>query len=515
MPPLRPARAPVARAARALVVAVVVGALAVATAQGSPWAGTWRGAIDPGPRELALTLHLADGPDGLRGTLDVPAQDAHDLPLDVTLLDTDTIRFVAPDLPAAPTFTARRRDGVLEGDLRQGTARLPFRLERTPAADADPAPPFAPGVAGPAAGQAAAPATPRAYAELEVVVPGPAGPLTGALTVPRGLGPHPVAVLLSTVGPQDRDGTLDGTPVLRTLADALTRDGVATLRLDDRGVGGSAGTYAEAGLDGLTADALAVLAWLPRRSDVAADHVALVGHGWGGIVAARATLAARAPARRADLAGDAAPNLAPVVPAATVLLATPAVDGRTALLDRGRPPLGDGTAPGATAAYAAYLRDLHAAFTAGDGAAATLVARAYATARLEARPAGTLPASEAERDRIVAAVVRDATAATARDVLLADPAATLEALPGPALGVYLAQDARVPADRNGAALRAAWRPPAGDAPQGVRTVVVLAGIDHTLRAGDGRGAPDDGGGTAAERVVREVTGFLATHAFPR
>jgi alpha/beta superfamily hydrolase len=478
---------------------------------------------------VALVVRLDVGPDGPSGTLDVPLQRARDVPLDVVLLDADTVRFTAPDLPAAPTFTGRRTGDVLEGDLVQGAARLPFRLERAPT-DGGATAPGDRAAAGDASGLAlpgaAAGVTPRPYAETEVAVAGPAGPLAGTLTLPRGLGPHPVALLLSTSGAQDRDGRVAGHPTVRTLADALTRAGIATLRFDDRGVGGSAGTYADAGLDGLTADALAALAWIPRRSDLAADRVAVVGHGLGGIVAARATLAAHAPARRLDLV--AGPVADPVVPSATVLLAAPAADGLAVAIDRARAarPTADG--PSADA-EATYLRQLHAAFEAGDAARATALARAWATRRLQARPAAEIPTSEADRDRIVAADVRDATAATARDALLAEPADVLAALPGPALGVYGGRDVQVVAASNAAALRAAWasppdavrapdRPP--DRPTGVphdRDVVVLAGVTHALRSTGGSAARPDGAGedAVAPGVGEAVTAFLAAHLFGR
>ena len=123
-------------------------------------------------------------------------------------------------------------------------------------------------------------------AALEVVVAGPAGPLAGTLTLPDGKGPFPAVVTLTGSGAHFRDG--NRTPEhpyrpFRQIADALARCGVATLRLDDRGVGGSAGDAAAATAEDTAADARAAIAFLRARPDIA--RVGLVGHSYGGVIA--------------------------------------------------------------------------------------------------------------------------------------------------------------------------------------------------------------------------------------
>ena len=123
-------------------------------------------------------------------------------------------------------------------------------------------------------------------AALEVTVPGPAGPLSGTLTLPEGRGPFPAVVTLTGSGAHFRDG--NRTPdhpyrPFRHIADALAGCGVATLRLDDRGVGGSAGDAGAATSEDTAADARAALAFLRARPDI--RSVGLVGHSYGGIIA--------------------------------------------------------------------------------------------------------------------------------------------------------------------------------------------------------------------------------------
>jgi len=57
--------------------------------------------------------------------------------------------------------------------------------------------------------------------------------------VPRGAGPFPAVILITGSGLQDRNETLLGHQLFLVLADYLTRRGIAVLRADDRGIGGT------------------------------------------------------------------------------------------------------------------------------------------------------------------------------------------------------------------------------------------------------------------------------------
>jgi pimeloyl-ACP methyl ester carboxylesterase len=103
--------------------------------------------------------------------------------------------------------------------------------------------------------------------------------------VPRGKGPFPAALLLSGSGPQDRDETIFGHKPFLVIADQLTRHGIAVLRVDDRGVGGSSGSTFNATLDDNVADALACLAFLQERKEIDARRIGIIGHSEGGYVA--------------------------------------------------------------------------------------------------------------------------------------------------------------------------------------------------------------------------------------
>ncbi|MDB4906708.1 MAG: hypothetical protein JWO05_1492 [Gemmatimonadetes bacterium] len=134
------------------------------------------------------------------------------------------------------------------------------------------------------------------YTSEEVVVTTPGGlHLSGTLTLPRvkaGV-KVPAVLTLTGSGPEDRDeyiATVSGYRPFRTLADSLGRRGIAVLRLDDRGVGGSDAGPASFTTEDFAADAVAALEWLRHRPEVDARRLALLGHSEGGMTAPLAVL---------------------------------------------------------------------------------------------------------------------------------------------------------------------------------------------------------------------------------
>jgi hypothetical protein len=99
--------------------------------------------------------------------------------------------------------------------------------------------------------------------------------LSGTLTLPRTAGKHPAVLLITGTGEQDRDETLSGHKPFLVIADHLTRAGIAVLRVDDRGVGGSGGSTAKTGFDGKVEDVLAGLSWLSSQTPIDADRIGL------------------------------------------------------------------------------------------------------------------------------------------------------------------------------------------------------------------------------------------------
>jgi pimeloyl-ACP methyl ester carboxylesterase len=69
------------------------------------------------------------------------------------------------------------------------------------------------------------------------------------------------------------------------IADYLTRRGIAVLRVDDRGIGGSTGDVAHATTADFAGDTLAGVAYLKTRKEIDPKRIGLIGHSEGGVIA--------------------------------------------------------------------------------------------------------------------------------------------------------------------------------------------------------------------------------------
>lgn len=159
------------------------------------------------------------------------------------------------------------------------------------------------------------------YTAENVSVPTPMGhALAGTLTLPKGQGPWPVVITITGSGSQDRDEELalvKGFRPFRQIADTLGRMGIAVLRMDDRGFGGSGGDAATATSADFAQDIRAGVAYARSRRELDGRRVFLLGHSEGGLIALM--VAADDPALRG-----------------IVLMAGPAQTGRTIITFQNR-----------------------------------------------------------------------------------------------------------------------------------------------------------------------------------
>ncbi|UCC24112.1 MAG: alpha/beta fold hydrolase [Gemmatimonadales bacterium] len=269
----------------ALVAAASWPASGAAQAEAERWAGDWRGTLQAGPQELPIIFHIAAGDEGLTATMDSPAQGAYGIPMDGvdTAGDSLTLTLSAAQ---ARYDGVMQEDGSIHGTWTQGPASLPLNLDRAdPGTEVEGSDPSA--VIPDPATRPQTPHPPFPYRAEEVEVPHleEEFSLAGTLTLPEGEGPFPGAVLVSGSGPQDRDETLLGHKPFAVLADHLTRAGIAVLRYDDRGVGGSGGDFGSATSVEFASDAESAVAWMEAHPEVAPEKVGIVGHSEGGLIA--------------------------------------------------------------------------------------------------------------------------------------------------------------------------------------------------------------------------------------
>ncbi len=239
-------------------------------------AGQWQGKIVLPGAALEIIVALTQQDDAWTGAIDVPAQGAAGIPLHDITVDGNAIHFEMLDGAQLATFDGQvQPDGSISGAFSQMGVAGSFELARP---------------------QEPAAAEPLPYLEEDVTFQNEDVTLAGTLTLPQGDGPFPAVILLSGSGQQDRDESLPTVPdykPFREIADTLTRQGIAVLRYDDRGVGGSTGDPASATSADFADDAEAALRYLQGRDDIDGEQVGMLGHSEGGMLAAM--VAARNP----------------------------------------------------------------------------------------------------------------------------------------------------------------------------------------------------------------------------
>jgi fermentation-respiration switch protein FrsA (DUF1100 family) len=169
-------------------------------------------------------------------------------------------------------------EGKFEGDSiagtwNQGGSSFPLTLKRSgeiepPKRPQEPKPPFP-------------------YIEEDVSYENKEASLTiaGTFTYPGSGESFPAVILITGSGPQNRNEELLGHKPFFVLADHLTRNGIAVLRFDDRGIGKSTGEFSSATTKDFASDVIAGIEYLKSRKEVNKDKIGLIGHSEGGLIA--------------------------------------------------------------------------------------------------------------------------------------------------------------------------------------------------------------------------------------
>lgn len=439
--------APLTRWAVALVVAAVaMGLLLVHAASAQEITGAWHGSLKvPSGQSLRIGLEVSRTPDGtLAGALLSPDQTPNPIPLGAIRMAEGKFSFEVPAVGAAYEGTWDAARQAWTGQLKQSGLDMPLDFEKGP-------PPKQAAASAPPRPQT--PRPPFPYRSLEVAfdsVPGVR--LAGTLTLPKGAGPFPAAVLITGSGPQDRDETILGHKPFLVLADYLTRRGIAVLRVDDRGVGASTGSRASATTADFAKDTESAVRFLRTRRDIDPSRIGLIGHSEGGIIA---PMVAQNDPRIAFL----------------VLMAGSAVPGAEALnAQREAIERLAGAPPEAIAKNEALIQRIS---TAASGATSLQ----EAVARVE-KAVPELPPDKAK------AAAEQIASPWWRFFLAYDPRPALEKLRIPVLALNGSKDSQVVAAQNVPAMRAALK----DDPKA--SVMELPGLNHLFQDA-GTGAPTE------------------------
>jgi pimeloyl-ACP methyl ester carboxylesterase len=249
-------------------------ALAVAAQTPTPGVdGIWLATLVVNGNNIRLVLKVEKSATGYTAKFDSPDQGATDLPIDSIVLDGNKLTFAAAKFGISYEGTLNQTGDEISGTFKQGPGSTPMTFKRVAAV--------------PTLIRPQDPKKPYPYDEQEVSYRNEKDnvKIAGTLTLPRSAGPHPAVLLITGSGSQDRNETIAGHHPFLVLADYLTRNGIAVLRVDDRGIGGTDLGSLSATSENFAEDVMAGVGFLKQRKEINPKMIGLIGHSEGGMIA--------------------------------------------------------------------------------------------------------------------------------------------------------------------------------------------------------------------------------------
>lgn len=223
--------------------------------------GAWNGELDVMGSKLPLVFNFS--PNGC--TMDSPSQNAKGIPAEKTVTDDGTIKVTVGMIGA--TFEGKMADGEIKGTFTQNGYPLPLTLKAGKLAVKRPQ----------------TPVPPFPYKEESVSFTNAGYTFNGTLTLPENYTKDtPVVLMVTGSGQQNRDEEMFEHKPFAVIADALARQGIASLRYDDRGWGDARSVkFMNFTVEDFCEDAAAALPLLRKRF----SKVGVLGHSEGGTIA--------------------------------------------------------------------------------------------------------------------------------------------------------------------------------------------------------------------------------------
>lgn len=219
--------------------------------------GAWKGELNVMGNKLPLVFNFTK--DGC--TIDSPLQGAKGIQAEKTVKEDGTIKVTIGMIGAS--FEGKMADDEIKGTFIQNGFPLPLTLK-------------------PGKTMVKRPQTPKApfpYKEESVSFTNAGFTFNGTLTLPENYSKNtPVVLMITGSGQQNRDEELFDHKPFAVIADALARQGIASLRYDDRGWGDKSVNFYNFTTEDFCQDATAALPLLRKRF----NKVGLLGHSEGG-----------------------------------------------------------------------------------------------------------------------------------------------------------------------------------------------------------------------------------------
>jgi dienelactone hydrolase len=234
--------------------------------------GQWNGILKVQGIQLRIVFNVAKIDKGFSTTMDSPDQGAKGIPVTNTTFENPKIKFEIAN--ALIEYDGELKENEIVGTFKQGGQEFPMNLSRNE-------------MVKEVVKRPQEPMMPYPYYSEDVTFQNTDAKisLAGTLTLPKKDGIFPVVILITGSGPQNRDEELFGHKPFLVISDYLTKNGIAVLRYDDRGVGQSKGDFKSATTADFATDVESAITYLKTRKEINKKKIGLIGHSEGGIIA--------------------------------------------------------------------------------------------------------------------------------------------------------------------------------------------------------------------------------------
>lgn len=234
--------------------------------------GQWNGILKVSGGQLRVVFNISKTENGFSTTMDSPDQGVKGIPVTTTSFENSFLKLVIPNATIA--YEGALKDNIIAGSFSQGGQSFPMNMSKST-------------IEKETEKRPQEPLKPYPYYTQEVTFENKIDKnvLAGTLSLPSKEGKFPVVILITGSGPENRDEEIFGHKPFLVLADYLTKNGIAVLRFDDRGVAKSTGDYKTATTLDFAKDVWAGVDYLKTRKEINKSKIGLIGHSEGGVIA--------------------------------------------------------------------------------------------------------------------------------------------------------------------------------------------------------------------------------------